>query len=375
VIADAVRPLIALEISPLAERHYTGIANVAKNLAIALLADETVDARFFFSRYEVPQSLVRRIVALSGGEILWWLTSRAAFPTEICYEPERITVGIYPTHKWHRRLFPIEVQIVHDITTLITPQFHTDQAIDFWGANLLGDLYSSDLIVAVSESTKTDIRTYFPQLRDIPCIVSVLASCASPALFFTDRAAVESYVLVLGTLEPRKNIQFILEFLAGNRRVVDAVKFVFVGRWGWAVDAFAIIDRLGLRDAVDRGRIVFAGFVSDEVRDNLIAHARCVLYPSHYEGFGLPILEALSFGTPVITGCGSSLAEAGGNAAIYCDVNSAESLGNALRSVLESVDIFSTSEMNRRRAWATQFNWSDTYRRIRDAAISLGSPR
>jgi glycosyltransferase involved in cell wall biosynthesis len=357
----------------LAERHHTGIANVAKNLAIQLLADDAVDARFFFSRYEVPQSVVRSIVALNGGGILWWLTSRSAFPTRISYDPDRITVGIYPAHKWYRRLFPIEVQIVHDITTLITPQFHTDESIDFWGSHLLGDLFSSDLIVAVSESTRTDIRTYFPQLRNIPCIVSLLASCANPALSFADRACVEPYVVVLGTLEPRKNVHLILEYLADNRRILETVRFVFVGRWGWGINALATIDRLGLGDAVDNGRVLFTGFVSDEVRDSLIAHARCVLYPSHYEGFGLPILEALGLGTPVITGYGSSLSEAGGSAAIYCEVNSAESLGNALRSVLESADSFSASEMDRRRTWATQFNWSDSYRKIRDAAISLGN--
>lgn len=373
--SNALQPLVALEISPLWERHHTGIPNVAKMLAAELLGDDSVDGRFVINRNEISPAVVERLVGLESGDVLQWIAPRAVFPRRITFRPEQIAIGIYPIHKWWRRLFPFEVQIVHDLTTVVTPQFQTENTVAFWNSKLLGDLYSSDLIVAVSDSTKADIRTYYPQLRDIPCIVSPLAPTTDAAPMRVDLARVEPYVAVLGTLEPRKNIETVFAFLAGNRAILDGVRFVFIGRWGWGDEADEMVERHGLEEAVDKGRIVLTGFVSDAVRDSLIAHARCVLYPSNYEGFGLPILEALSFGTPVVTGYGSSLTEAGGEAAIYCDVSSPESLGNALRSVLDSTHNHDHAETARRRKWAERFDWTSTYRRIRDAAVALAHGR
>jgi glycosyltransferase involved in cell wall biosynthesis len=364
---------VALEISPLGERHHTGIANVTKRLAIELLSDETVDGRFFFNRSEIPQSIVKRLTEMERGDILWWLAARADFSASVPFPIRGSVVGIYSNHKWHRRLFPIEVQIVYDLTAIMAPQFHTEETIDFWETRLLDDMYSSDLIVAVSESTKADIRTYFPQLHDIPCIVAPLAPSTDHTVTFDDETAAEPYVLILGTLEPRKNVEIVFDVLTENREILDRYKFVFVGRWGWGTSAADMIENRGFTDTVERGRLVFTGFVSDRVRDRLIRHARCVLYPSHYEGFGLPILEALSFGTPVITGYGSSLPEAGGAVATYCDVKSVASFANALRSVLDSAESLSSAARARRRAWAAQFTWPATYRTIRDAAIALAA--
>jgi hypothetical protein len=165
---DPARPLVALEISPLGERHHTGIANVTKGLAIELVSDETVDGRFFFNRSEIPRSIVERLMETERGDILWWLASRADLSTRVPFPVRGAAVGIYANHKWHRRLFPIEVQIVHDLTTIVAPQFHTAVTIDSGERQLLGDMYSSDLIVAVSESTKADIQTYFPSFTTSP---------------------------------------------------------------------------------------------------------------------------------------------------------------------------------------------------------------
>jgi glycosyltransferase involved in cell wall biosynthesis len=365
------RPVLALEISPLGERHHTGIANVAKGLAAELLEDESVTAHFFFNRATISRAVVERMLKVEGGEILWWIASRADFPTGLRYSAGTPTIGIYPGHKWHRRYFPFEVQIVHDLTTIITPEFHDSDSVEFWQSQLLGDMYSSDLIVAVSESTRTDIHTYFPQLRDIPCIVSKLGLAPNPRGTESHVTNPEPYVLVLGTFEPRKNVEIILRVLSENRDILERARFIFIGRSGWGPKASELIERYGLSAAASAGRLVIAGFVPSTVRDELTRYARCVIYPSHYEGFGLPIIEALRFGTPLITGYGSSLPEAGGDAAIYCDVSSPESVGNALRSVLGSTDSHASAEAGRRRAWAASFERRASYRRIRDAAITL----
>lgn len=366
---DASRPIIALEISSLGEQHHTGIPNVTKKLAVELMNDTEVESRFFFNRSEIARGVVERMVQLEGGRVLHWIAGRASLPQPLSAATERPVIGLYPTHKWHRRFFPLEVKIVHDLTCVVVPQFHSVENVEFESLHLLGDLISSDLIVAVSESTRDDLRTYFPQVAHIPCIVSHLGPCANPLEALAGDVA--PYVLVLGTLEPRKNVEFVLEFLSEHQEVLRSVTFVFVGRFGWGNSSREMVKRYGLAQHVADGAIRFVGFVSDETKDHLLAHASCVVYPSLYEGFGLPALEALSYGTPVITGDGSSLPEVGGGVATYCDVTSAQALASALEQIFSVNAQQAAEKAAARKEWAATFKWTETYRRIKDAALGI----
>ena len=360
------RPLVALEISPMQERFHTGIANVSKHLARQLLADDSVEGRFFYHRREVPVAVMEHLIALEGGAILPWLAERLITEPVFSCDPDTPAIGIFTNHKQHRRLFPFEVQVVHDLTSLVTPQFHTEGTIRIENGQRLADLASSDLIVAVSESTRQDILTYHPEIAAIPVIVAHLASCAADP-DGGEAPEAEPYVLVLGTLEPRKNVECVLELLSAHPDLLERAAFVFVGRWGWGQSTGDLIGRLGLTEAVTRGRIRFTGFVPDSVRDALLAHARCVVYASRYEGFGLPIIESLGYGVAVVTGYGSSLPEAGGRVAIYCDVTSSDAIGVAIERCLAHDDAALRAE---RRAQAAKFTWWKTYTTIRDAALS-----
>lgn len=366
-MATVRRPVLSLEISPLGEREHTGIANVAKALAREMLHDETIDARFFMQRSDVPRGVVERLVSMDSGEILWWLAGRLDAGPSI--DLDRRHVGIFTSTKKHRRLFPTEVLIVHDLTTVILPEFHDPETVKFWSQQLLGDMLSSDLIVAVSESTKMDIRTYFPQVDQIPCIVSHLA----PSVSRVAKAPVPAspYVLVLGTLEPRKNVQVVLDCLSRNPKLAEEAQFVFVGRWGWGDNARALIETHGLSDMVQSGRILFTGFVSDEARDALLANARFVVYPSKYEGFGLPVIEALHFGTPVLTSSLSSLPEVGGREADYCDFDDPAAVLDAFATMLARDP---TAGKRKRKQAAARFTWSKTYQRIKNAALAQAAP-
>jgi glycosyltransferase involved in cell wall biosynthesis len=375
-----VLPIVALEISPLAEQLYTGIPNVTRHLAIELLNDRSVDGRFFFNRQMIPTSIIQKIVKLNGFPLLPWMVGRCKFNQPLEFLESCPIIGIYTNHKWHRRLFPFEVMIIHDLTTTVTPQYQVPSTVEFWESRLAADMATSDLIVCCSASTEKDVRTYYPQLKHIPSIVSQLAPSSSritaaslPALQNEKR---EPYVLVLGTLEPRKNVAFILEFLSGNRDVLRKAKFVFVGRWGWGDTIDALVGRHGLEAEVSNGLIRFTGFVSDEVRDALIAAATGIVYASRYEGFGLPIVEAFRFGVPVVTTLSSSLPEAAGDLAYYCDMDSPASLATALMHLLQESDGKGSARiMEARRKWVESLTWSATYRRIRDSALEIWRQR
>jgi len=249
------------------------------------------------------------------------------------------------------------------------PQYHSEATVAWENSRLLPDILTSDLVVAVSESTRQDIRDYFPQAAAIPVEVAQLAPCCGPP-DQVHRVKVAPYVVVLGTLEPRKNVVAVLEMLQREPAWIDAFTFVFVGRWGWGTSIADLIPTYGLTGAVEAGRVQFTGFLPDAERDVLVANASCVVYPSRYEGFGLPVLEALALGVPVVTGEGSSLAEAGGPYAIYVDVDSPTALARGLNDALRDTGVRAASA---RRTWAAQFSWWKTYERIRDLALETAA--
>jgi glycosyltransferase involved in cell wall biosynthesis len=366
-------PIVALDVSTMGERYHTGIANVTKNLAIEILGDHSVSPLFFYNRTSIPASMVEKFVTLTRGDLLSWIAGRVPGGSEPKFDAKRAAVGIYPAHKWHRRYFPLEVQIVHDLTTVLTPQFHTDETVKFWHQKLLGDMASSELIVAVSKSTEDDIRTYYPQLSHIPIVAIANGLRATSKETAINRGDVEPYVVVLGTLEPRKNIEFILRSINANPRLAEKATFVFVGRFGWGRATLEIIQKYNLEPLINRKRIRFTGFVSDQVRDDLLRHARLVIYPSLYEGFGLPILEAFAHGVPVLTTFNSSLPEVGGELAMYCDPSNLEQFARHLWEALEKPH---DEELAARlREHAAQFSWPKSYGAIKKAVLTIFDAR
>ena len=373
MIRNAQKPILALDIAPMGERQHTGIANVAKHLALEMLSDDSVDARFFMIRGEIPRRTVEQLVELSCGDILWWLARRLDAKPTFNVAQERLHIGIFTAVKYYRRLFPFEVQIVHDLTTITAPQTHTAESVAHWQDHLLGDILSSDLVVTVSESTRTDLHDFFPATRKIPSLVAHLASCVRATPLGAAENRLADYVLVLGTLEPRKNVRLVLECLSNYPELLALKTFVFVGRWGWGGDVRGLISDLGLASYLSAGRIVFTGFVEDELRDQLIAAAQLVLYPSRYEGFGLPVLEALGLGVPVLTSYCASLPEVGGDVAYYCDMDSPPALYKALIAIFaeQSDNDFRHKQREACQVWAQRFSWKQTYRKIRDVALEL----
>jgi glycosyltransferase involved in cell wall biosynthesis len=368
------RPVFALEVSPLGERHYTGIANVTRMLAKEMLDDPEIEAKFVMGRSEIPPALIEKLLGLGGGDILWWLAGRLDSRPRFAGDFDRPIVGLYPSTKPYRRLFPFEALILHDLTTVVTPQFHTEEAVGFWQQHLLPDMLSSELLIAVSQSTASDIRTYFPQVDHIPCLVVPEASCCGEVPPLPKGTKVVDYVLVLGTLEPRKNVEIVFEMLMLHPDLLATTKFVFVGRWGWGAETASLIAAFHLEAHLASKAIEFTGFISDGARDQLLANAAAVIYPSVYEGFGLPIIEAMAYGTPIVTTYATSLPEVGGDLAEYFDQDSVDSLYAVVGALLNRVQSGKDEAQRKARlARARDFTWKATYRRIRDGALELAA--
>lgn len=141
---------------------------------------------------------------------------------------------------------------------------------------------------------------------------------------------VRPYILYVGALESRKNLPRLLEAYAQLRQWSTKWRLVIVGARKWKFSPiFETVQRLGLEP-----HVTFTGYVADEHLPALYAGADLFAFPSLYEGFGLPVLEAMACGTPVVTSNTSSLPEVAGDAAILVDPNSVGQIAEAMRSVL-----------------------------------------
>lgn len=243
-----------------------------------------------------------------------------------------------------RHGLPHVVVTIHDMLPLIHPEFFTSETIRQFDA-LLEQLQPSDHVICVSESTKRDFLRWHPvtpasQVHVTPLAASTqLAPVDDPAQHHAMRQqlglqADDRVLLSLCTLEPRKNLSTLIEAFEQIHRRADssALKLVLAGSLGWKTTA--LTDRIRGSSAAEA--ILVSGHIPEEQLACLYSLADAFVYPSLYEGFGLPPLEAMQCGTPVIVGNTSSLPEVVGSAALLVDPRSASELQHAMATLLGS---------------------------------------
>jgi glycosyltransferase involved in cell wall biosynthesis len=163
-------------------------------------------------------------------------------------------------------------------------------------------------------------------------------------------------VLFLGTLEPRKNLVHLVDAFAAWRKTSgQRVKLVIAGGKGWYYQqVFARVQELAMADDV-----IFPGFVPADELPWWYRAAECFVYPSLFEGFGLPVLEAMACGTPTITSSTSSLPEVGGDAALLVDAESVAALAGGLDRVIGDKEV-AAGMRERGLRQAAHFSWART---------------
>jgi glycosyltransferase involved in cell wall biosynthesis len=322
------------DVSPLFDQHWTGIPRVAAGLAETLLDVLPDRTAFFFRQDLVATDAVRDALARESGLYLerdFQQGHARAGPVPL---PTRYTqgAGIYPSVKLVKALFPVECSIYHDISTLLLPQYHTLDNIRHHLAGLVEDIRTNAVTFGVSQATVDDLVAYLGAREDQVFVAGNGVSWPwwFPVQLGNERPAFggDSYWLVLGTREPRKNLTRVFEAIQLFPEIVERSRLVFVGKSGWLADRQAVPDGLG--ELVARGRMVFTGYVSSYEKYRLLAGADATIYPSLFEGFGLPVLESLSVGTPCVASWSSAMPEVGGDACRYFDPLSAEDLGLAI---------------------------------------------
>jgi len=361
---------LALEIGPLQELAYTGVSKVVGHLTAELLAETDFPVRFFVERKEVPRSMVEEVVTMSDGKEFGWMVRHSAF-APISALSGSPSVGIFGAVKTAHFVFDYEAQIIHDLSYLMVPQFHTIDTVRHHGETLLRDISSNHLNICVSEATRADLERYFPEAPRHKNLV------ARPGWFWPDRFAAldhrwgyngESFIVVLATIEPRKNIDVVLNYIVSNPSITNRYKFVFLGKHGWGSPAIEKVRQYSLTEQLDKG-LLFPGFVGEFTKYVMLANATLVIYPSLFEGFGLPVLEALSLGKAVVTTDSSSIPEVAGDAVYYFDPFDPVSFGVVMAKALYDVAKIPEQIAARARQQADKFSWRRFYSEIKQRIV------
>jgi alpha-1,3-rhamnosyl/mannosyltransferase len=231
----------------------------------------------------------------------------------------------------------------------------------------------ADRIAAISRATADDLARRFPAAATKTAVTPLAADPAFATAPATDapelverHGITRPYVLAVGTLEPRKNLPRLIEaFAALPAGLRAAHELVLVGATGWQTDA--TLQAIAAHDDAVRA----LGHVSEPDLRGLYRGAALFAYPSLYEGFGLPVLEAMTAGVPVVTSHVSSLPEVAGDAALYCDPRDVGSIRDALALGLTD-RVLARELVERGRARAAVFSWerhvAETLALIEDAA-------
>lgn len=280
-----------------------------------------------------------------------WLTRADIFHSPLCPLPQQVR----------------DVQrflTVYDIIPILYPQFCVPRQVQFTN-EILHSIGPEDWVVCISQATKNDVCNH---LSIDPTRVFVTPLAAAPELFYpcSDLEKIARarnkyripdgpYILSLNTLEPRKNVDHVIRCFARlvQEQNIQDLKLVLVGAKGWLYDK--ILEAISAYDSLG-DRIIATGYVADEDLSALYSAALAFVFPSYYEGFGLPPLEAMQCGIPVITSNTSSLPEVVGDAAVMLDPEDADGLCHNVLQVYRSASLreaMSQKSLER----AKEFSW------------------
>ncbi len=251
------------------------------------------------------------------------------------------------------------VLTVHDLSFIRSPETATPGLRAYLDAVVPRSVARADLVLADSAATGQDLielyRTPAGKIRVLYSgVESRFARVEDQAILHAVRERYKlgdgPYILSVGTVQPRKNYERLVE--AFSRLKYADIKLVIAGGKGWLDDPlYRCIDALKLRD-----QVVITGFVDDADLPALYSGARAFAFPSLYEGFGLPPLEAMACGVPVVSSNTSSLPEVVGDAALCVNPRSVDELEEALRLAIEDEPVRNTL-IEKGYGRARQFTW------------------
>lgn len=373
---------IAIDYTPAYEQG-GGIGRYVRELTAALIRSDTqITYKLFVSgasRHKLPH--------LQGDNFVW--------------KPTRLTPR-WLARIWYRAYLPIPVEVftgrvdlyhatdfvlpptcsatrtvltVHDLSFVRVPETTSPRLKAYLDVAVPKSVKRADYVLADSQATKDDLVDLY---QISPDKISVLLSGVDRRFVrVNDRSSVlttrnryhfgsRPYIFSIGTVQPRKNYGRLIQALGAIRAEGYDIDLVIAGGRGWLEDPiYETISKLKMDEHVH-----FIGFASEEDLPLLYSGAECVVFPSLYEGFGLPVLEGMACGTPVITSNISSLPEVAGDAALLVNPYDTDAITDAIRQILSDQTLRMTliqKGYNR----AKQFSWEAAAEKLKQIYLDL----
>ena len=350
----------------LAYHRQAGITRYARNLCSALRALESGDRFTVFHHRRQPPA--KRVPADWRHRTLFSPVHHAWEQAGLALE---LSLGRWDVVHFPDFIGPLRTKLstvitVQDLAFLKWPEVLTDDAAVYYGQLPLAVRHAAAILVP-SLHTAADLAVRFPEAAAKTTIVPY---AVDPG-FLRDRTEPQSpmapkpdwlpadYLLHVGTLEPRKNIAVLLDAFAIVRARPEGRKLMLVlaGASGWLQDDLEEqAARRGIASAC-----VFAGKLSDPSLIQAYRHARCLVHPALYEGFGFTPLEAMACGTPVVCSNASCLPEVAGNAALTHDPGDPEAVASNVLALLNSEELVSDL-VNKGHQRVLEFSWEKAAR-------------
>jgi len=360
---------IFIEIGPiLHEKFYSGIPNVVVHLIDELSKVSELELFFFHGHSVMDSKVVFDAVKLRSSIPFREAEAKGSLVVgnilDITKNNHGINASIF-TNVRHglERIFDYELQIVYDLTPLVTPQYHHPDTVNFYNNTYCKEYLMADRLFCISHATKRDLELYLPAIDTSKISHSLLAGeKVSDQIdsFYKANAKkinVEPFVMILGTVEPRKNLSLLFEMFNESPELLSSYKWVFCGKDGWLLDFNSLVNTLNDNCQPFLSNIVRLNYIEEFEKITLLRKAEFLVFPSMYEGFGLPVLEALQEGCPVVASFSSSVPEAGGDVSYYFDPTSSNSLESAIQKVRHDLSASKRKLKKACVAHSKEFSW------------------
>jgi len=357
---------ICIDVSPTAQKH-AGLGRYAGEVAHALSQRDALDLTLFYNKQgdaQLPDYLNNvPHKTVNVGNKPWrmgvLLSSMSRWPMDNTFGA--VDVFHATNHLLAHFSRARTVFTLHDLIFLRYPEYHLPYNRRYLTFAMPRYLRAADVIVTPSECSRQDAIKFYglPQSK-IKGIYEAAAPHFKPA---TDRAALNrvrqkyslppKFILHVGTIEPRKNLSRLLDAFKALLPDFPELKLALIGKKGWLHDEF--FQKLQALEL--EGRVIFPGYVDEIDLPAFFQLAEVFVYPSLFEGFGLPPLEAMACAAPVVCSNSSSLPEVVGDAGLLFDPTDTSALVTALRRVLADEEL-RNSLKQRSLLQAARFSWT-----------------
>ena len=360
-----------------ASRERAGIGRYARELIRALARVDRNNEYVLFVPHDAHDDLLRfdwspnfKIVRAPINErYLAAMWHRARVPLVVEAFIGKVDVFYSPDFLLPPTLAKRKLVTIHDLSYVRVPECFPVPLLRYLNSAVPRAVQRADVILADAASTQRDVAdVYHVPLEKIKVLYSGVDSRFHPKVSEASQARVRElmhgkpYLLSVSTIQPRKNYARLIEAfakIANLQSLIPNLQLVIAGGRGWMFEeVFQTVEHLGLQE-----RVIFPSFFSDEDLPALYAGATLFVYPSLYEGFGLPIAEAMSCGVPIVSSNASSLPEVGGDAVIYFDPRNVDAMADAMQRVLSDESL--RKDLRARGIeQAKRFSWDKAARKL-----------